>query len=150
MDIIHDFAKFFQNRLKEFNKLMNVQAPKIFGVSALKMKDANFSAEAFIENGKRKNVWQKRKKETKLSEGKSILSGRDHLRKAVKFKTRPGEIEVGVDLNVIPYAQIHNEGGKTGRNHAATMPASKYLGYTPDIEKIAMKEIKHLIEKILK
>ncbi len=34
----------------------------------------------------------------------------------------------GIDLNVIPYARIHEYGGQTGRNHAATMPPRPYIG----------------------
>jgi phage gpG-like protein len=34
----------------------------------------------------------------------------------------------GVDLNVIPYARIHEYGGQTGRNYAATIPPRPYIG----------------------
>jgi phage gpG-like protein len=34
----------------------------------------------------------------------------------------------GIDLNVIPYARIHEYGGQTGRNYAATMPPRPYIG----------------------
>jgi phage gpG-like protein len=44
------------------------------------------------------------------------------------IKSNAVTFEWGVDLAVIPYARIHEYGGQTGRNHAATMPPRPYIG----------------------
>lgn len=39
----------------------------------------------------------------------------------------------------VPYAQIHNEGGKAGRNQSATIPKRQFIGHAPEVDRI-MKE----------
>jgi phage gpG-like protein len=36
--------------------------------------------------------------------------------------------EWGIDLEVVPYARIHEYGGETGRNKATTLPKRPYIG----------------------
>lgn len=60
--------------------------------------------------------------------------------------------EWGVDLAVIPYARIHEYGGQTGRNYAATIPRRPYIGPAlAQFEKTAMpKLIDILFQRLLR
>lgn len=124
----------------EVDKLMR-NAPRIIAGAAVKMKDANFAAQGFIENGKVASKWPARKKETAKTIGNGILQGKGFLQKSVKKRISGKQISLGVDLAKVPYAQIHNEGGKAGRGLKAEIPERKYLGYTIDIEKITEREL---------
>jgi phage gpG-like protein len=131
----------------EVNKMMQ-DVPRLIAGAAIKMKDANFSAQGFIENGSVATPWPKRKKETVRSTGKRVLHSTSMLRDSVKSRIAGKRISVGVDLAKVPYAQIHNEGGKAGRGLKAEMPERKYLGYTIDIEKITERELADRLNKI--
>lgn len=131
----------------EVSKMMEA-APRIIAGAAIKMKDANFSAQGFIENGKVANPWPKRKKETTRTEGKRVLHSTGTMQDSVKSKIAGRRIHLGVDLAKVPYAQIHNEGGKAGRGLKAEIPERKYLGYTVDIEKITERELSLRLAKI--
>ena len=41
-----------------------------------------------------------------------LLLGRGNLYRALQYRISGAEIQIGADGNVIPYAQIHNEGGQ--------------------------------------
>lgn len=54
----------------------------------------------------------------------------------------------GIDLGVIPYARIHEYGGQTGRNHAATMPPRPYIG--PSIKAMNDEDLAGIIRNMLR
>lgn len=54
----------------------------------------------------------------------------------------------GIDLNVIPYARIHEYGGKAGRNLMSTIPARPYI--TPAIKDFQEKALPRIIERMLR
>jgi len=144
---------------------------KYFAVAAEDMTHANFSAQGFVVNGSASSKWKKRKKETSRTQGKRILSATGYLEENVKAKALESHVKVGVDLTKVPYAQVHNEGGritqhvrahqrtnsKTGKRYQLkphsrkiNMPQRKFLGYAPDIEKKALKNIGREMDKIFK
>ena len=41
----------------------------------------------------------------------------------------------------VPYAKIHNEGGRAGRNHSARIPRRQFMG----VSQMLNKEIEHMI-----
>ena len=59
----------------------------------------------------------------------SLLIGTGLLHRSIYGQSTEREAVAG--SNII-YARIHQEGGKTGRNHAATIPARPYLGISDD------------------
>lgn len=169
----HDAKKIvgdLRQKASEIQKLKK-KIPAFVAGAAEKMKDANFSAQGFVHGGSARPKWKKRRKETRRTAGKRILSGTGYLQGNVKAKASPTQVRTGVDLSKVPYAQIHNEGGrviqhvrahhrthpKTGRRYQVkahsrkiNMPQRKYLGYSPDIEKIVKKELDYNLKKILK
>ncbi|OAV64242.1 Mu-like prophage protein gpG [Bacteroidales bacterium Barb6XT] len=144
--------------------------PKLVAGAAEQMKDANFSAEGFVTGGAA-TKWKKRKKETSVTMGKRILSGTGYLQENVKAKALAQHVHVGVDLSKVPYAKIHNEGGKAAQHVKAytrtdkrtgkvskvrahvrniDMPERKFLGHSSDINKLAGMEIDAAVKQILK
>lgn len=133
------------------------------------MKDANFSAQGFVANGKA-DRWPPRKEETPKSKGKRILHGTGTLQNSVKAQALANHVRVGVDLGKVPYAKIHNEGGaviqyvkphtrqhpRTGKRYQVKAfarklryPKRQYLGFVPDIVKITEREIRYQMDKIM-
>lgn len=76
----------------------------------------------------------------RMPQGTKLQVVKGNLLKAATVYNAPGNVsrttvqssqvtfEWGVDLAVIPYARIHEYGGQTGRNYAATMPKRPYIG----------------------
>ena len=83
--------------------------------------------------------WVKKRKLSKR--GKTtlgVVTGR--LRSSISFGQvvrRGNNYSLGIGSNV-KYARIHEFGGKTGRNHAVTIPARPYL--RPSIENVKNRQ----------
>lgn len=108
----------------------------------------------FMEQGRNMNPKYPRQPQgTKLQ----VVSA--NLLKAATIYNAPGNVsrtkvdstqvtfEWGIDLAVIPYARIHEYGGQTGRNHAATMPPRPYIG--PAFKQFQQKEMGNLVDVLL-
>lgn len=108
---IQKFAADMRARAAKFNGFSR-KIPVYIAGAAEKMKDANFSAEGFIENGTARPRWKKRKVETTRSKGKWVLFDTGTLQNSVKSKALADRVSVGVDLGKVPYAKAHNEGGR--------------------------------------
>lgn len=105
----------------------------------------------FMEQGRNMTPKYPRKPEgTKLQ----VVSA--NLLKAATIYNAPGNVsrttvqssqvtfEWGIDLAVIPYARIHEYGGKAGRNLAANIPARPYIG--PAFKQFQDKQMGNLID----
>lgn len=170
MQDIRKMADGFKAKSDKIRQLQK-RIPRYIAGAAEKMKDANFSAEGFVINGSARPRWKKRKKENHLTRGRRILYGMGNLQNNVKSKALADRVSVGVDLSKVPYAKVHNEGGrliqyvrahtrkhwKTGKRYQVrafsrklNIPQRKYLGYSPDILKIVEKDIHHEFDKIFK
>lgn len=170
MKDIRDLAEDLRDRSDKIHQLQK-KIPKYIAASAEKMKDANFSAEGFVENGSARPRWKKRKQETRLTRGRRILYGTGNLQNNVKAKALSDRVNVGIDLSKVPYAKVHNEGGgltkyvkahtrkhwKTGKRYQVrsfsrklNMPQRKFLGYSPDILKVTEKNLRYEFDKIFK
>jgi len=169
----HDARKLISDLRQKASEIQTLKKkiPAFVAGAAEKMKDTNFSAQGFVRGGTAHPKWKKRQKETKRTAGKRILSGTGYLQSNVKAKASSKQVRTGIDLSKVPYAKLHNEGGrviqhvrahqrkhpKTGHRYQVrahsrkiNMPQRKYLGYSPDIEKIAKKELDYNLKKILK
>ena len=170
MQDIRKLAEDLRSKSDEVRRLQK-RIPRYVAAAAEKMKDANFSAQGFVENGSTRPRWKKRKHENPLTRGRRSLYGTGNLQNNVRAKALADRVSVGVDLTKVPYARMHNEGGqfvqyvkahtrrhrKTGRRYQVqgfsrkiNMPQRKYLGYSPDIFKSAEKDIRHEFDKIFK
>lgn len=159
-----------KRRLREVQRVIERDAPAYFAVAWERMKDANFAAQGFVVRGSASPRWAPRKKETPRTAGKRILFGTGTLQNSVHFTPGKGQVRAWVDLGQVPYAKVHNEGGKvlqnvrphhrTSRNgkryqvrgftRKVVFPQRKYLDYSPDIEKSASKDLTAALNKIFK
>lgn len=170
MQDIRKLTEDLRGKSEEIRRLQK-KIPRYVAAAAEKMKDANFSAQGFVENGTARPRWKKRKRENHLTRGRRILYGTGNLQNNVKAKALADRVSVGVDLSKVPYAKIHNEGGqfvqyvkvhtrkhyKTGRRYQVrrfsrkiNMPQRKYLGHSSDIFKSTEKDIRYEFDRIFK
>lgn len=108
------------------------------------------------------------KKRTPRTSGKRILHATGTLQASVHFTPGAGQVRAWVDLGKVPYARIHNEGGRvsqyvrpfsrvirgrkqqvSGFFRRATYPRRQYLGISPDIFVSAHKDIAYAIRRAL-
>lgn len=71
--------------------------------------------------------WPKSKRAAK--EGGKTLTDTALLRRSIDYAATPDKVMVGSNL---PYARIHQLGGKTGKGHKVNMPARPYLGVSAE------------------
>lgn len=77
------------------------------------------------------------------AEGGKTLTDTALLRRSIDYAATPEKVMVGSNL---PYARIHQKGGKTGKGHKVNMPARPYLGVSKD----DMEEVKETLADFLK
>lgn len=133
----------FKYMMQDFNRIhaaikdfMRDDLPDIVAVEAENHFKASFDNQGFTDVALQE--WKARDVETQpekysrkareRSAGRAVLIGHnsgDHLRDSLHTQISKGRV-----LVIAPkvYAQIHNEGGQTGRNHAATMPKRQFMG----------------------
>lgn len=91
---------------KDIKSFLNNDAPRIVGVEAKRFVLNNFKQEAFIDVPVKK--WRERKRREKNDRALLMKSGR--LKRSFDYKTSRGRVTLySAD---VPYAEIHNEGGK--------------------------------------
>lgn len=79
-----------------------------------------------------------------------ILVGKGELRRKVSRSISNATwslIRLVVDL---PYAKIHNEGGRTGRGGTVEIPARPFMKQTPILRRLQIETIKKEISRIWK
>ena len=84
--------------------------------------------------------WPKSKRAAK--EGGQNLTDKAFLRRSIDYAATPEKVMVGSNL---PYARIHQLGGKTGKGHKVDMPARPYLG----VSKEDMEEVRETMADFL-
>lgn len=110
---IKEFSKLIRTKQKEIDRLMRRKMPIRVGNMAKRHFQDNFRKSGFVDGGL--HPWPKTKRQ--LSGGTSaasqhgpLLSNRNHLFNAVRYVS--GDYRVKI-VNDVPYAPIHNWGGKT-------------------------------------
>jgi len=94
----------FTRKLDKLTKLYP-RLPKIAGVVAVNFSKERFRSQNWLDNTTK--PWKSRKRNTK-GRGTLIKSGR--LKRSIRLvRTTPNSATIGTD---VPYAQIHNEGGR--------------------------------------
>ena len=85
----------------------------------------NFERKGFFEK-----KWQPVKKDPKIG---SLMLRTSELRNSIQSSRQGFRLVWRSD---VPYASIHNEGGKAGRNLSATIPQRQFIGTSPETEAI--------------
>lgn len=97
------------NKVEEALRQTLVDAPTIIGVEALAAVHDNFQREAFLGDTQ-SDLWAKRR--NPLDQAAPILRRRGHLYDSITFRVQGDTVFLYVNLLQVPYAKIHNEGGK--------------------------------------
>ena len=102
--------------------------------------DSSFQPWRSRKNEKRAVFLGKRvkygRKDSASNRGLLVKTGR--LRRSIMGKISGKSISIFTD---VPYAKIHNEGGRAGRNHSARIPRRQFMG----VSQMLNKEIEHMI-----
>ena len=64
-----------------------------------------------------------------MAGGGKTLDKESHLKDSIDYAATSDKVMVGSNL---PYARIHQLGGKTGKGHTVDMPARPYLGVSEE------------------
>jgi phage gpG-like protein len=122
-------------------QLVEAKAPRIIGNEAVRLVKENFRIEAY-DSGSGVTKWPPRKASTNnrydkrtgvkgsvFNSDKKLLDQTGNLKDSIHYELKPKGVLIGSDLTIIPYAQIHNEGGNGmawGRV-PFKMPERKYM-----------------------
>lgn len=111
-------------RAREQMDRLDAKLPNIIGVEALKVIDKNFASESY-DTGFGKTKWAPRSPATNKSYDKrsgvagsvfnssnKLLEQTGNLHDGIKKKVLGRTVWIGVNLTKVPYAKIHNEGGR--------------------------------------
>jgi len=79
---------------------------------------------------------------------RAILTKTGNLKRSLKYR-RIDKYSVRIESNV-PYANVHNEGLKSGRGRGFTMPKRQFVGYSGQLSRKIELRLRANIEKIFK
>jgi phage gpG-like protein len=124
-----DLVKDFATARRGMEKLVK-DAPRIIGNEAVRVVKMNFSLSGY-DSGNGFTKWVQRKTSTNqaytrgrskggrsqykgsvFSASNPILIQTRNLYNAIQYKTRAKSVFIGVNTTLIPYAKVHNEGGR--------------------------------------
>lgn len=107
--------------------------------------DRNFERQGFFSD----NTWKPRKRADKNRRQRAILIKSGRLRNSIGARINYGRSEV-VFTSSLPYAKVHNEGGKAGRGKGFTMPQRQFIGHHPAVDRVVISIIKDDIDDYLR
>ena len=146
--LINDFHKVVVTYEKNMQSL-----PQIIGKIAVDVAHENFKAEGYIAN-EAVNKWKKRSPQTNknydrkgsvYSSKNPLLRQTNKLYNSINYNVKSkNTVFIGVNLSLIPYAQIHNEGleGKAWGKNPFTMPKRKFIGINQKLKNRIKAKIK--------
>lgn len=174
MDGLKKFTQDMKRFSEGFNKLQR-NMPIIIGTVAVKHSRGHFKRQGFVSRGSL-HRWKKRISGTPRN-SRPIMVNQGVLRDSIRYRLQgAGQVFVGVDLRKVPYAKIHNEGGKipvtkrmrrffwamhkkTGQDFWKRMalsrkghiriPKRQFLGITSDLDKAIKREIDTRIRNLI-
>lgn len=116
-DLISDFNKAHKAMVNLNNRL-----PRIIGHEAIEDIHHNFDTESY-NNGNTVTAWPERSEKTNtaydrrygvkgsvFNSANPLLVQTGNLKDAITFMVKNGGVKIYVDLDKVPYAQVHNEG----------------------------------------
>lgn len=172
---LHRFRRDVQRMAREISSLRS-DLPRIGGTMAVKFVHSNFQKEMFQD--KIGQAWKPRTPGSPRASRK-LLRDRNILFDSIEYKkTGALGFKVYVDLSIVPYAKIHNEGGTITVTrgmqkyfwamHLTTgdkfykrlalmrvgkvikMPKRQYMGFSLTLDNMIEKELDFHMDKIFK
>lgn len=121
-----EFSREMSESSQKLGQLLSTQLPGFIADKAQQIVDDSFMREQYQDGGSSKWKGRKKDKEGKLSrsERRALLVKSGKLIKSVETEQRGADIVIGSDT---PYAQVHNEGLKSGRGAGFIMPERQFM-----------------------
>jgi phage gpG-like protein len=111
MSIKHS-GKSIKDQVRDF-RAMSRDLPNYVGTEAVKFFKQGFIRQGYIDEGGLKR-WKARSTKAKRNKGRKILVDTGALKRSIRITNKTANsVTVGTNL---PYAQIHNEGGKINKS----------------------------------
>lgn len=144
------FRILLKSQQAQLARAMNSDLPVAIGKKAVDLFTENFQKEGFQDNGVK--PWKEVKRRLRPARGaagaRKILTGKTgDLGRSIRYETAPGKVTVFSD---VVYAEVHNQGLKTGRGKGFTMPKRQFIGESADLDRIVKEEIEKTLNRILK
>lgn len=134
--------EFFRKLKAQLPQIENRIANDIIAVEAEAFHAKNFRDEAFTDTATIK--WPARKKKEK---GRALLVKTGALRRAaLKGRVQGDTVAFIVPLN---YAEVHNEGGRSGPGAGFKMPKRKFIGESEYLNKRIEDKAKRFLDQYL-
>jgi phage gpG-like protein len=163
---LYIMSRDFKNMSKDFKRMTNEikdfivdDFPYIVATESEKHFKASFDNQGFTDKFLTKwkirdvdsNPSKYSAKERQKSKGRAILIGHhsgDRLRDSIYTRTSATQVDI---IAPKPYAEVHNKGGRAGRNLAALIPKRQYIGKSQELDSAIEiktdKEISKIINK---
>lgn len=122
MKSINDLLRDYRTAQAGLEKTMR-DIPRILGAEAVRIVKDNFRLQGY-DTGSGVTAWPQRKRSTNkkydsrsgskgsvVNSGNKILDQTGHLKDSIHYEVSGDNATIGVDLNIVAYAQVHNEGG---------------------------------------
>lgn len=131
---IQQLATDLQRHQRELASYIGSKAPRIVGKMGVEHFKENFNQQGFVNNGVQ--PWPERKTDT----GRRMLTGETReLENSIEYESRGNKVSWGSD---VPYAQIHNRGGKT-KPHEIRVRRAKALKFAGKGGDVFRRKVNH-------
>lgn len=143
---------------------LEADTPRLIGAISVKVTRENFDAQGYVENVGAVQRWKKRSpvtdkiydsrkgvKGSVYSSKNPILLQTGNLKNAIMYQATAKKVEVGVNLALVPYAKLMNEGGfAVFGTRVVKIPKRAYIGISQKLKNNIAKEIEDRRDKIFK
>ena len=141
---------------KDIDELVASKWPRKAGVMAINLFNENFRKGGFLN--KVRVAWRRTKRQnnprmtkagktTAASSYGPLLSSRRHLSRSNEKIVGNGQVTI---VNKVPYAAVHNEGGRAGRGHKTEIPKRTFIGPSETLDKQITDMMRTDMENLLK
>ena len=134
----------------DIDKLVSDKWPRKAGVMAVNLFNENLNkVRVAWRRTKRQNNPRMTKagKTTAASSYGPLLSSRRHLSRSNEKIVSNGQVTI---VNKVPYAAVHNDGGRAGRGHKTEIPKRTFIGPSETLNKQIKDRIVEDLDKLLK
>ena len=157
MKPLTDLTRDFHNSRKLFEQLA-LNTPRIMGKIGVDVTHENFTAQGFVASVGPAQKWKERSAATNkiydsrkgykgsvYNSSNPILRQTGNLMDGATYRASQKQVRIGVNLNIVPYAQLMNEGGTVPfGKRMVRIPARKFLGMS---QKLSLRIDAELIKK---
>ena len=142
--------KDLEDKLKAVQNYLKKDVKKIIGVEALNHYKKGFRDEGFTDKSTTKWKEVKRREDPKTKGAKktrkTLTGDTKQLSDSMDYNTTSDGVEIVSDSK---YFEIHNEGGKAGRNGSAEIPKRQIVGKSETLNKRLEDEIENDLTELL-